>query len=142
MARQVDFEYPNVCNACTWHSPYLVHKAPTNGSLSVGLPPLVGYPRHACSRFTCRHRFHTIRDVRAWMLNAAGITLDDLYASIESACMIQRLDTHRIWCNRHPRGMNPFRSAYPFLLVTSGISLADSHVSIDSAWFEMCVHGC
>ena len=42
------------------------------------------------------YRFYTFRDVRAWMLNASCMTLADLRASIESAGMIQRLDTHRI----------------------------------------------
>ena len=32
LARQVDLERPHVCNACAWHSLYLVHMASTNST--------------------------------------------------------------------------------------------------------------
>ena len=70
------------------------------------------------------------------------MTLADFLASIESACMIQTLDNHRIRCNRHLRGLNRCPSAYPLLLATSGMTLADLHAYIDCTRFEMYVHGC
>ena len=69
------------------------------------------------------------------------MTLADFLASIESACMIQTLDNHRIRCNRHLRGLNRCPSAYPLLLATSGMTLADLHAYIDCTCFEMYVHG-
>ena len=76
------------------------------------------------------------------MLNASDMTLDDLLASIDSACMIQILDNHRMRCNRHLRGLNRCSSAYPLLLATLGMTLVDLHAYIDCTCFEMYVHGC
>ena len=68
--------------------------------------------------------------IRAWMLNASGMTLADLLPPIVSACMIHILHNHRIRCNRHLRGFNRCLSAYPILLATSGMTLADLHAYI------------
>ena len=113
------------------------HDTYQHESLSVRLPSLVGCSRHASSRFTCMYRFNTYQDVRAWMLNASGQTLAQLHAPIQPPCMIQRLDTLRIWCNRNLRGMNRCRSAYPLLWVSSGRTLADLHACIDCKSFQM-----
>ena len=77
------------------------------------------------------------------MINASGMTLDDLFAYIESARVTQILDNHRIWFNRHICSLNRRSSSYPILLVSLGMTLADLHANIDSiVWFEMYVHGC
>ena len=57
MARQIDFEGPHVCNACTWHSPYMVHMAPTSMNRCPSACPL--------------------------LLVAPGMTLADLHAFID-----------------------------------------------------------
>ena len=85
--------------------------------------------------------------------------------------MIQILDHHRIWRNRHLRGLNLCPAAFPLLLVTlgmtltdlhayqedrlyifrgvrarmlnaSGMTLVDLHAYSDPTCFETCVHGC
>ena len=38
LTHQVDFECPHVCNACIWHSPYLLHMASTIIALLVVRP--------------------------------------------------------------------------------------------------------
>ena len=57
-------------------------------SLPVRWPSIVGCPRNDPSRFTCIYRFYwyMFRDVRAWMLNASGITLANLHAYSDSTC--------------------------------------------------------
>ena len=76
------------------------------------------------------------------MLNASGMTLHDLLAYIETACVTQILNNHRIWCNRHLRGLNRCPSAHPLLLITSGISLADLHAYVNFTGIEMWLYGC
>ena len=135
------------------------------------MPSLVGYPRHDSladlkADISISHVSRCF--IRASMLNASGITVADLFACIESACMIQILDNHRSRCNRHLRGLNRCPSAYPLLLATpgmtrrytsiyrlytfpavcawmlnaSGMTLADLHAYSDCTCFEMGVHGC
>ena len=65
-----------------------------------------------------------------------------LLASIESAYMIQMFDNQRIRCNRNLSNLNRCPSAYPLLLATSGVTLADLHEYFDCTCFEMYVHGC
>ena len=47
LARRVDFERPQVCNACTWHSPYLLYMASTSNSMNLpsACPLLLVAPR-------------------------------------------------------------------------------------------------
>ena len=109
------------------------------------LPSLAGCPRHD-SMADLQAYISVFRVsrciIRAWMLYASGMTLADLLPPIVSACMIQILENHRIRCNRQLRGFNRCPSAYPILLATSGMTLADLHAYIDCTCFEMYVHGC
>ena len=168
MARQIDFERSHVCNACTCHSPYLLHMASTITSMNrPSVCPLLS----ATSGMTLADLHAYIDCTRSemcvqWMLNASGMALDDLIASIESACLTQILHNYRIWCNRHLSGLNrcPVRlralvdylwhgspiymdiSMYrcrdvrAWLLHASGMFLANIHGSIEShARYRGCI---
>ena len=63
LTHQVDFECPHVCNARTWHSPYLVHMAPTSMNRCPSACP--------------------------FLFVAPGMLQADLHASIVSAYMIR-----------------------------------------------------
>ena len=78
-----------MCDTDPRLSPDLMQQAPTwLESLFVRLPALVDYLRRDSRRFTFIYRFYMVQYVRAWMINAAGTTLADLLAFIESASTI------------------------------------------------------
>ena len=73
LARQVDFERPHVCNACTWQSPYLLQMTSTINSMN-RCPS-------ACPLF----------------LVASGMTLADLQAYID----FTRFEMYVHGCSMH-----------------------------------------
>lgn len=81
-----------MCDTYPRQSPDLMPYAPTWGESLLVYSPALDYSLRCYShRFRFMYRFSIVRDVRAWMLNAAGTTLADLRASIESATTIQSL---------------------------------------------------
>ena len=101
LTHQVDFECPHVCNACIWHSPYLLHMASTINSMNrcpSACPLLLVAPGM------------TLADLQAYIdltrfemyytcMNAQCVRHDSRrYACIYPICMYYRYSTITISC--------------------------------------------